>query len=156
MADRYGKILISPPGGNGRLTEGTIDGAYYPGTCLTVKANVAPVNGRFTYEAWNRTADGNRARTYVLLEDELQGKGVGQAYEAGKRGRVYCPQGGELLQLMVASGQDIDIEEYLIIDDGTGLLIVGAGTEQMEHFVAREDSGGALGANTLLLVECVM
>lgn len=152
--DRYGKILISPPGGYGRITEGVVDGAYMPGTCLTVKAGTNPVNGRFTYEAWNRAADGNRAMTYVLLEDYLQGKGVDEAYLAGKRGFIYPPKAGDLLQLLVASGQTVAIETYLIIDDGTGKLITGAGTEQSEAFVARESSGGALGADTLILVEC--
>lgn len=153
MADRYGKILISPPGGHGRLTEGIIDGAYLPGTCLTVKAGVAPVNGRFTYEAWNRAADGNMAMTYVLLEDYLQGKGVASAYIAGKRGFLYCPQAGDILQLIVASGVTPAIETYYVIDDGTGKLIIGAGTEESEPFVGRE-AASALGADTLMLVEC--
>ena len=156
MSNQYGKILVSPPGGDPkRKKEVIIDGTPKPGTCLTVKAAVEPVNGRFTYEAYDRGADAERAEVAVLLEDELQGYGVEQAYVSGTRGMIYFPQSGDMLQMLVANisgtGEAFAIGDYLIIDDGTGKLVATTGTPEMESFKVMETLTGGITADVLLL-----
>lgn len=157
MSNRYNKILVSPAGGHPySFKEGIIDGTPKPGTCMTIKAAVEPVNGRFTYEAFNRDADANRAEVIVLLEDELQGYGVSTAYVSGTRGRLYVPQNGDILQMLVANiagtGDFFAIGDYLIIDDGTGKLIATTGSPEMESFRVLETTS-AIAADTLILCQ---
>ena len=73
MANQFDQIIVSS-NPKGDFEEATIDGTPKPGTVMTVKAATEPVAGKFTYEAYNRDADGNLAEIAVLLEDELQGK----------------------------------------------------------------------------------
>lgn len=155
MSNRYNKILVSPAGGHPySFKEGIIDGTPKPGTCMTIKAAVEPVNGRFTYEAYNRAADAERAEVIVLLEDELQGFGVTDAYVSGTRGRLYVPQNGDVLQMLFANisgtGDAFAIGDYVMIDDGTGKLIATTGTPEMECFKVLETQAG-LTADTLVL-----
>lgn len=129
-------VVSSEP--RGRFTEGIIDGTPKPGTCMQVKAGVAMVGGRFTFEVYNRAADGNLATVWVLREDHLQGKGATDAYVSGSRGFLYAPAHGEELNMRIANiagtADDHVIGEDLIIDDGTGLLIATTGTPESEPF----------------------
>lgn len=152
MSNRYGKIIVS--GGRGVRRECIVSGTPKPGTCMTVLAATEPVNGRFTYEAYNRTADGNRAPVAVLLEDELQGKDVDTAYVTLTRGMLYFPEPGDLLQMLVANitgtPDAFAIGAYFMIDDGTGKLIAESSPES-EPFVCMETVSPALTADTLVL-----
>lgn len=129
-------IVSSEP--RGRLTEGIIDGTPKPGTCMQVKAGVPMVGGRFTYEAFNRDADGNLGTVWVLLPDHLQGKLTTDAYVSGARGFLYAPAHGEELNMLVANiagtADDHAIGDQLMIDDGTGKLIATTGSPESEPF----------------------
>lgn len=154
MTDRYGTIIVS--GGNGVFRECIVSGTPKPGTCMTPLAATEPVNGVFTYEVFNRDADGNQAVVAVLLEDTLQGYGVSQAYVTGTRGMLYFPQPGDHLQMLVkniaGTGDSFAIGDILIIDDGTGTLVATTGTPEMESFVVLETQA-ALTSDTLVLCE---
>ena len=137
------QILITgaPMGYRG---ECTISGTPKPGTCITVLAATEPVNGRFTYEAYNADADGNQRKVAVLLEDFLQGFAYTRAYVTGERAFYYEPLPGDELNMLVAdvsgtgADQDHGIGEVFIIDDGTGKLIATTGTPESEPFVCME------------------
>jgi len=109
---------------------------------MTVLAATEPVAGIFTYEVYNRDADGDRAPVAVLLEDELQGRLITTAYVAADQARLYFPVAGDMLQMLVAdvagTADTLAIGDYMIIDDGTGLLIDTTGSPQMESFVIME------------------
>jgi hypothetical protein len=155
MSNRYGTVIVS--GGRGVKRECILDGTPKPGTCMTVKAATEPVNGVFTFTVYNRDADANRATVAVLLEDELQGYGLGTAYVTGKRGMLYYPEAGDHLQMLVANlggtGEAFAIGDYLLIDDGTGLLVDTTGTPEMESFIVMETVTGGITEDTYVLVE---
>lgn len=150
MANRFNTIILGP--GRGIIEEVKISGTPVPGTCMTVVAATEPVAGKYTYEAFNHAADGNLSEVAVLLEDELQGKLVTDAYVTGTQGRVYFPQHGELLQMLlknIAGTSDVfAIADQLIIDDGTGKLIATTGSPESEPFVCME-TVAAITADTL-------
>lgn len=152
MSNRYGTIIVS--GGYGVRREAIIDGTPKPGTCMTVKSAVEPVNGRFTYEPYNRGGSGQRAEIAVLLEDELQGKLVTEAHTSGQHGMLYFPQPGDLLQMLVdnvtGTGDTFGIDDYMMIEDGTGKLIATSSAES-EPFQIRETVSSALTSDTLVL-----
>lgn len=141
MAASDNKILLSADP-KGRFVEGIISGTPKPGTCMQIKAATEPVNGRFTWEVYNRASDGDRYLVAVLLEDSLQGKTVSDAYVTGTYGRLYCPVPGDelnmLLQDVAGTGDDHAIGDLLIIDDGTGKLIATTGGPEAEPFIVAE------------------
>ena len=153
MANRYGKIIVSTPE-CGRRETGIVTGTLYPGTCVTVEAATEPINGRFTYEAYNRSADGVRAPVAVLLEDELQGKLVTTIGVSDDYRELYFPAEGELLQMLVANvagtSDTFAIGDDMMIDDGTGKLIAATG-EESTPFQIMETVGTAITADTLVL-----
>lgn len=154
MSDQYGTIIVSSPP-RGVIEEVILSGTPKPGTCLTVKAATEPVNGKFTYEVFNLGGDGVRAPVAVLLEDELQGKLVTDAYVTATQARVYFPAHGELLQMLFknisGTSDSFAIGDVLIIDEDTGKLIGTASTPESEPFVVHETMA-ALTADTLGLV----
>jgi hypothetical protein len=141
--DIYNTILCTNDP-RGRFFDGYIDGTPKPGTVMQIKAATAKVGGRWTWEVYNRDADGDNPQgpIVVLLEDHLQGKGVGDAYVSGTLGRLYVPlPGDELLMLLgdvSGTGDDHTIGEILMVDDGTGKLVVTTGSPENEHFVCLE------------------
>lgn len=151
-----GKNIIVSGEPKGKTINAIISGTPKPGTCMTVLAATEPVGGLFTYEVYNRAADGNRAPVGVLLEDVNQGYDETQAFVTGTIGQIYFPTMGEILNMLVANiagtGDSFAIGDYMIIDDGTGKLIATAGSPESEPFVIMETSA-AITADTLL--ECM-
>lgn len=64
------------------------------------------------------TASGNVA-VMVAVEDELQGKGVEDAYAAGDRVQCWTPQRGDVVLMILADGQNVVIGDFLE-SDGAG------------------------------------
>ncbi len=139
-----------------RRMEGVASGTLKPGQIVQIKAATAAANGRFTFEAYNRDADGNRPQGphFVVDIDELQGKTATDSYADGDRVFVYPPRAGDELNLLVSAagtgtGDAIAIGDILIVVDGTGLLIQTTGSPEVEPFMALEaatdvDSDGDL------------
>lgn len=144
-------VLSAAPAG--RFLEGIIYGTPKPGTCLTVKAATEPVGGRFTWEPFNRGADGDRALVCVLLENYFLGRGPTDAYVSGERCRMYCPIPGDELMMLCANiagtGDAFAIGDLFIIDNTTGKLIDTTGSPENEAFQCMETKA-ALTADTLV------
>lgn len=115
-----------------------------PGTVLQRDPTVALVGGRPTFKIFNRDADGDHpaGALWCLMEDYLQGKLATDAYAAGDRCFVYCPIGGEELNMLVANlagtADDHAAGEILMVDDGTGKLIATTGSPESEPFMLLE------------------
>jgi hypothetical protein len=131
-------VVISNP--KGMFLEGIVYGAPKPGTLMEVKAGVAPITGRQTWQAYSGTT-GKPALVAVLMQDYLQGKLATDAYVSGSRCFLYCPIAGEELNVLVkditGTGDDVTIGEQFMIDSGTGKLVINSnGT--MVPFIALE------------------
>lgn len=124
----------------GLFSEGPIAAGITPkpGTIMQIQSATALVGGRWTYELYNADADGGRPKGpyYVLLEDNMQGKTVTDAYAAGEWARYYTPLPGDELNLLVANlsgtADDHTKGEMLIVDDTTGLMIATTGSPENE------------------------
>lgn len=91
--------------------------------------------------------------SFLLLEEDPI-KSPNDAYAVGDQG-FYCrPQRGDRVQVLVKSGQNIAINDYGVMEaGGSGKWVEVAGTETRYQVQFKESSGGALGADTLLLAE---
>jgi hypothetical protein len=149
MAKGNSIIVSSEP--KGVREECIISGTPTPGVVMELKGATAAVGGRFTYEPAGTTAaagskgmsaDGDRIPICVLTEDSLQGKLATTAYADGDRGFLYWPVNGEELNMLFqnASGtaDDVLVGDKLIVDDGTGKLLVSTGSPECEPFGALE------------------
>ena len=139
------KVFLNGVVTDRREIEGILDvnsQTVYPGTIMTMKLATAAVQGKFTYQPYNRDADGNNAMMFVLLEDYLQGKTIADAYTDGARIRMVVPLPGDefLLRFGNASGtaDDVAIGAMLIADDGTGEVIPTTGSPEYECAIALE------------------
>lgn len=138
----------------GKFIECIISGTPKPGTVMELVVGTAAVNGRFTYEPAGTTAnnstysgmaaDGNRLPIAVLLPDRLQGRLATTAYASGEIGFLYFPVAGEEFNMILknesgtGADQDFTIGTKLIVDDGTGTLVVSASTPESEPFICLE------------------
>ena len=66
------------------------------------------------------TASGNAVPMFAL-EDELQGKGIADAYAADDQVQVWVAQRGEQVNALLADGEDASIGEFLC-SNGDGFL----------------------------------
>lgn len=121
----------------GRFIEGVLAAGQTPkpGQHISLKSDG-------TYEAWNGAADGERDEVIILCEDILRGRTVDDAYAAGDRFRAYIPLPGDEVQCLFgnASGtaDDVLVGDKMIIDDGTGKVIVTTGSPESEPYRALE------------------
>ena len=138
-----GNSIIVTATPRGVQHEGYIEGTPKPGTLMQIKAGVAmDGTGRFTWEPYNQAADGDRLLVAVLLEDSFQGKLATEAYATGDRARFYCPLPGEELNVLKGdvggTTDDFAVGDKLMIDDGTGKVVLTTGTPESEPFVCLE------------------
>jgi hypothetical protein len=129
--------------GDGPYEEGPLTAVASPGMNV-VLTTTAEVFMRNTYTPG--LVDGT-GLVQVLREDSIQGKTVNDAYAIGDTALVYCAEPGDVILVLVASGQTIAKAD--------GLSAGATGKFQKvatEAPCARslEDSGGALAADTLL------
>jgi hypothetical protein len=152
-----GNRIIVTPHPRGRFEEVIVVGTPKPGTVMAIVPTTnTPVGGRYNYEPAGATAasgsqgmsaDGDNIPICVLLcfIDHVAcppGKGATDAYVTGERGAVYYPEPGEELNVLFqnASGtaDDVRIADKLIVDDGTGKVLVSTGSVESEPFEAQE------------------
>lgn len=142
-------ILVTPDP-QGKFLEGTLssnaNGAK-PGAAMMIDTTKSEVAGRPQYTYFANGANGARGLMAILLEDELFGGTVDDAFSTNDRIRMYCPgEGDELLVrfLNVGTGtgageEDIALGDLLITDyDGSGNFIVTTGSPEREAFEAME------------------
>lgn len=120
-----------------------IDGTPKPGTCMTMKATAVDGNGHFEFEVFNAdAADGENFAVAVLDMDALQGRLATTAYADGELAQVYYPVAGEQLNVLkkdvAGTGDDFLVGSTLIIDDGTGKVILTTGSPEREPFQCLE------------------
>ena len=152
-ADKNVIVLSAAPAG--RFLEGYISGTPKPGMLMQIKAGVAAIMGRLTWEIFNGAADAERCMIAILLEDNLQGKTTEDAYENGKRCRLYCPLMGDEVNVRVGApgtgtGNAITIGDKFLLDDGTGICVATTGSPESEPFIAAEDVADVVAAGTLV------
>ncbi len=123
MARGNNIIVTGDP--QGTFLEGTVSGTPKPGTIMELVPGTALTRGgRGTYRARSTTA-GSKGAIYILLNDDLQGKGPDDAYVTLKPCRLYAPIAGEEFNLIVASvagtADDVAIGDLMGVD-ATGKL----------------------------------
>lgn len=144
MADTTKKKIVLK--GKGHHDEVTLGAAAYPGEAVELQAD-----GDHDPIASSQTESLKRGMPYILKEDALQGNTVNTQYGSGDKAFAYQPLPGDHVNVLVKSGEDIDVGDVLIEEaGGSGLFIEAAGTETKYRLAALEDSGGALGSNTLI------
>jgi hypothetical protein len=140
----------------GRFLEGTISGTPLPGTIMQIKADTAiDGNGHFTFEAFNRDADGDNPQgpLFVLLE-KGEGYTYATAYANGDHGFLYCPLPADELNLLwaaagTATTDSVAVGDLAIVNDGDGLLIDTTGSPEQEPFMACEALTDVVAAGTM-------
>lgn len=66
-------------------------------------------------------AAGQNALPMFACEDELQGNGVDDAYASGDKVAVWIPNRGDVVQAILADGENVNIGDYLE-SNGAGYL----------------------------------
>lgn len=137
-----GNQIIVTADPKGVFDEGTIDDTSKPGTIVEVVPGTAFVGGRPHWRAAAVGTDGKATQNSVLLEDNLQGKTITDAYVAGTRCRVYTPIPGEECNVLcgevAGTGNTYTLGARLIIDAEDGLLVPEAGTPQQTGWQTME------------------
>lgn len=157
-----GNRIVVAPHPMGRWEEIIISGTPKPGQFMGIKGSVAPVGGnpagagRFTYEPAGVTAaagskgmnaDGDRIAVGILCApgESAASPPIGlatTAYADGDRAMIYWPCNGDqlncLFQNAAGTADDVLVGDKLIIDDGTGKVLVSTGTVEKEPLEARE------------------
>lgn len=142
MASNVYTIVLK---GMGHYDEGEADAAISPGMAIEMAAD-----GLFD-PVQSALAAALKGGLKIAVEDGLQGKTVSDAYADGDQVFYYNPVQGDHIHALVKSGEDIDVGDALVVEaGGSGLFVEAAGTETKFQLEALEDSGGALGANTLI------
>ena len=132
--------------GAGRYEEGEADAAILPGEAI----ELAPDGNYDPCQASQANAIKRRG-LQIAIEDALQGKTVDDAYADGDRVFFYIPIPGDEIQVLVKSGENIDVGEKLVVEGGgSGKFVASGGSETAYQLESLEDSGGALGAATLM------
>lgn len=136
----------------GRFLEGIIIGTPKPGIVVEIVRGTAPdASGAFTYKpagtdaaagVQGMAADGDRLPIILLIEDMLQGRTTDTAYVSGERCFMYVPVAGEEVNVRIenqtGTADDFVIGDKLIVDDGTGKMLISASTPESEPFIALE------------------
>mgnify|MGYP007077480912 CR=1 FL=1 len=144
MASNVNTIVLK---GKGHHDEGEAGAAISPGEAIRIQSD-----GTYDPESQSPpdATTGHRG-LYIAKEDALQGKTVDDAYASGDTVFFYTPLPGDVCQILVKSGEDIDVGDEIYVEGaGSGLFIESTTATDHAQFEALEDSGGALAANTLL------
>lgn len=127
----------------------------------TKKITTASLPGEAVTPAGDRStvirsaAAGRNGGVRVLLEDSLQGKKKTEAYAVNAQAQVGTFRSGDILQVLVEAAENIVIGDVLTNNGTNGTWKESNGVADHDIAIALESSGGALGADTLLLVEVI-
>lgn len=150
-----GNRIIVTPHPRGVFEEIKVSGTPKPGTVMEL-VTLDQSGNRHTYEPAGTTAasgskgmsaDGDRIGIAVLLSfiDHAgcpPGLTATDAYTTGDRGVIYWPVPGEELNMLFmnqsGTADDVVANDKLIVDDGTGKLLVSTGSVESEPFIALE------------------
>lgn len=136
-----GQIIVISSQPQGKFMDVVVSGTPKPGTCMEIVTSFHTGN-RHQVRAYQPGTDGRRGPVIVLLERDVLGQNITDAYADGSWGRAYAPIAGEELNMLVkdVSGTGTNDEfadgERAMIDSGTGKLVRTAGTPESEPFIA--------------------
>lgn len=143
MARGNSIIVSSQP--RGRFLVGVVKTGETPAPGSVVQIALASGiddNGLYTFELYNRDADGNNPAgpMIVLLENSDIGKTMTDLYAAGEVCKAYIPLPGDELNMVISnvSGTAPIAPGLMIVDDGTGELIITTGSPEQEPFLLLE------------------
>jgi hypothetical protein len=135
-------IVINEIEQRGKHEEGFVatSQTFYPGMIVQRDATVALKGGRHTYKYYNPGTDGEHplGAYYVVTEKLLTfvGKTISDSYAAGERVSLYVPKPGDELNLLLlniaGTADDHALGEKLMVDTGTGKLIITTGSPESE------------------------
>jgi hypothetical protein len=133
-----GNRIVCNPDARGQYKWGYLATAEYPGTVFQVDASVALKHGQNTLKVYQPGTDGENpvGAYWVLIEDLYQGRTSTTQYAAGDFAKFYCPLPGDELNLLVlnlsGTADDHPLNEKMMLDTGTGKLIVTTGSPEDE------------------------
>lgn len=145
MARGNGIIAQAEP--KGTYKECVVSGTPKPGTLMQIKAATADVQGTWTYEVLNPSADTDPRAVCVLLCSIDHAacpphKDATTAYADGERGAVYYPLPGEDMNMLVkdvsGTGDDHAIGDRFVGEHGSGKLLVQATSANRASFQCLE------------------
>jgi len=142
------KIVVR--GGHGHYDEGIADSANcFPGMIVELKTN-----GHYDLCASTKAESVKRRAIKIVRENQYQGKTTADAYASGDNLFMYTPVQGDHVLAYVKSGENIAVGDKLVEEGGgSGKFVEAAGTEAAYRLLALESTGGALGADGLVLCE---
>lgn len=152
----YNKIVLKAgyTEGGAEHEEGILDTAGTPGMNV-VMSDLAESQQRQHYAAGSSDYVGTGTDTTtvkspvkVLKEDVFQSKTINDAYAAADNAFIHIAKPGDVLQVLVASGQTVAKTNGLSANSA-GKWVVDAANPAVESM---EDSGGALAADTHMRV----
>ena len=154
---RGNRIVVTPDRGydvEGYLASGE---TVYPGMIVQIDPTQSLVGGRHAWKIYSRDADGDRPKGpfIVLKEDIGQGKAaagvassnsnsLGDAYATSSGTRLFgfIPLPGCELNLIFknvsGTADDVTAGDLMIVDTGTGKVIVTTGSPETEPAMALE------------------
>lgn len=129
----------------------TVSGTPKPGTVMEMDRATTAKSGVYTWQPYGTDAasggngvtnDGDRKIIAVLLEQWAVGKTYNDAYVSGERGELYFPLPGDelnmILQNQAGTGDSFGIGDELMVDDGTGKLLVCDSDAEAHPFLCME------------------
>ena len=144
------RIIISSPC-RGIVEHCYVTGTPKPGTLMELTPETAAIGNVFDYSIYGTTAasggkfvsnDGDRKAIAVLLEKDQECETYDDAYADGDMGRVYFPQVGELLNMLVANiegtSDSFAIGDEMMAEDGTGKLLACDSDAEAHPFTVLE------------------
>ena len=137
--------------GEGHFDEGMLAGTGYDPVEYAWPGMGIQINSDGEYEIGIGASDGAFGAVKIVVEDNLVGKTVTDAYYDGSRVRFYTPLPGDEVLLLVKAGENVVIGDQLIMDTSEGLWIKTTGTPKQQPFEVMESSDGALAEDSLLI-----
>jgi hypothetical protein len=139
MARGANQIIVSSEP-KGKFMEGFVKAGetFVPGITVQRDPTVALRQGRHTYKIYAPGVDGEQplGPFWVVLNDYLSGGLVTDIVAAGERCFLYSPEPGDELNMLLlnlaGTADDHPLGEKLMVDHGTGKLIVTTGSPETE------------------------
>lgn len=149
-----GNEIVVTADPKGHFEEVIVSGTPKPGTVMEFKHGTAlSGDGKWTFEPAGTTAasgvqgmSGDGVRLPIAVLTNLIGAERGltndDARTSGTREMLYFPVPGEELNMIIenqsGTADDFAIGDKLIVDDGTGKLLISAGSVESEPFICLE------------------
>lgn len=146
MTSTAKKVIVAQGHPRGVDEEGTAGAAITPGMAIELQAD-----GKWD-PVVSSQAEALKDSSFTIADkNKGEGETVATAYALNDVVYMYHPVKGEVLNVLVKSGENIAVGDRGCVEGGSsGLFVEKAGTETRYQVQFLESSGGALAANTLL------